>query len=58
MKNDEWIEQIEYLESCLRAADYNVQENQKLLKQAWEENSRLAEEIEKLKTLIAKVPQN
>jgi hypothetical protein len=35
-----------------------VQENQKLLKQAWEENSRLAEEIGKLKTLIAKVPQN
>ena len=48
MKN-EWINKIQYLESCLRAADYNVQENQKLLKQAWEENSRLAEEIGKLK---------
>lgn len=48
MKN-EWTERIKYLESCLRAADYNVQENQKLLKQAWEENSRLAKEIEKLK---------
>jgi uncharacterized protein YceK len=46
---NKWIEKIEYLESCLRAADYNVQENQKLLKQAWEENSRLAEEIGKLK---------
>jgi uncharacterized protein YceK len=48
MRN-EWTERIKYLESCLRAADYNVQENQKLLKQAWEENSRLAEEIGKLK---------
>jgi len=30
-------ERIDYLESCLRAADYNVQENQKLLKLAWEQ---------------------
>jgi hypothetical protein len=57
MRN-EWTERIKYLESCLRAADYNVQENQLLLDQAWKENTRLAEEIEKLKTLIAKVPQN
>jgi hypothetical protein len=36
-------ERIDYLESCLRAADYNVQENQKLLKLAWEQIDRMKE---------------
>jgi hypothetical protein len=38
-------ERIDYLESCLRAADYNVQENQKLLKLAWEQIDRMKEEL-------------
>lgn len=42
MRN-EWTERIKYLESCLRAADYNVQENQKLLKLAWEQIDRAEE---------------
>ena len=49
LKIEQLQKRIDYLESCLRAAGDNVQENQKLLKQAWEENSRLAEEIGKLK---------
>ncbi|AZF89993.1 hypothetical protein [Methanosarcina virus MetMV] len=38
-------ERIDYLESCLRAAGDNVQENQRLLKLAWEQIDRMKEEL-------------
>jgi hypothetical protein len=37
LKIEQLQKRIDYLESCLRAAGDNVQENQRLLKLAWEQ---------------------